>query len=51
MTEPIEAVDETTYSAILAEEERQENNLEMIASENHTSRAVMDAQGSVLTSK
>lgn len=51
MTEPIEAVDEVTCDAILAEEERQENNLEMIASENHTSKAVMAAQGSVLTNK
>lgn len=51
MTEPIEAVDEVTCDAILAEEERQESNLEMIASENHTSKAVMAAQGSVLTNK
>jgi len=31
--------------------ERQENGLELIASENSVSRAVMDAQGSVLTNK
>ena len=30
---------------------RQRNNLELIASENHTSLAVMEAQGSVLTNK
>ncbi len=33
------------------ESERQEHGLELIASENSTSRAVMDAQGSVLTNK
>lgn len=33
------------------EVERQENGLELIASENSVSRAVMDAQGSVLTNK
>ncbi|MBN8537846.1 MAG: serine hydroxymethyltransferase [Deltaproteobacteria bacterium] len=36
---------------ILAEESRQQNGLEMIASENYTSLAVMQAQGSVLTNK
>ena len=33
------------------EQERQQNHLELIASENFTSRAVMEAQGSVLTNK
>ena len=33
------------------EQERQENHLELIASENFTSQAVMQAQGSVLTNK
>jgi len=37
--------------AILGEQSRQRFGLEMIASENYTSRAVMDAQGSVLTNK
>lgn len=36
---------------ILAETERQKFGLEMIASENYTSRAVMEAQGSILTNK
>lgn len=36
---------------ISQETERQEYGLEMIASENYTSRAVMEAQGSVLTNK
>jgi glycine hydroxymethyltransferase len=39
-------------AAILADEERRENEgIELIASENFTSRAVMEAQGSVLTNK
>lgn len=36
---------------IAAEMHRQQNGLEMIASENYTSRAVMEAQGSCLTNK
>jgi len=39
------------YSAILKEEGRQEEHLELIASENFVSQAVMEAQGSVLTNK
>ena len=39
------------YAAIVAEEHRQRDELELIASENYTSRAVMDAVGSVLTNK
>ena len=38
-------------TAIAAEEKRQRENIELIASENFTSRAVMEAQGSVLTNK
>src|SRR5881227_988050 len=37
--------------AIREEEQRQQDGLEMIASENYTSAAVMDAVGSVLTNK
>jgi glycine hydroxymethyltransferase len=37
--------------AILAELERQQNQIELIASENIVSRAVLEAQGSVLTNK
>jgi glycine hydroxymethyltransferase len=37
--------------AIRCEEKRQQEKLELIASENYTSRAVMAAQGSVLTNK
>src|SRR5881227_1512435 len=37
--------------AIREEEQRQQDGLEMIASENYTSAAVMEAVGSVLTNK
>src|SRR6202035_5728361 len=44
-------VDPEVFDAIAAEEKRQRENIELIASENFTSRAVMEAQGSVLTNK
>jgi glycine hydroxymethyltransferase len=44
-------VDPKIFAAIEAEEKRQDENIELIASENFTSRAVMEAQGSVLTNK
>jgi glycine hydroxymethyltransferase len=44
-------VDPEIYEAVTAEEKRQRENIELIASENFTSRAVMEAQGSVLTNK
>ncbi len=43
--------DPDVYAAIRAEEHRQQDGLEMIASENYTSAAVMQAVGSVLTNK
>ena len=43
--------DPEVYSIIKDEILRQENELQMIASENYASRAVMDAVGSVLTNK
>jgi len=43
--------DPDVYAAIVAEEVRQQDGLEMIASENYTSAAVMQAVGSVLTNK
>lgn len=45
------AFDPELWQAIEAEEERQQNNIELIASENVVSKAVMAAQGSVLTNK
>ena len=43
--------DEAVYKAIQGELKRQQNKIELIASENFVSRAVMEAQGSVLTNK
>src|SRR6266700_5810247 len=43
--------DAEVWQAIAHEQRRQQDGLEMIASENYTSRAVMEAQGSVLTNK
>ncbi len=43
--------DPEVYAAIQRETERQEYNLELIASENIVSEAVLEAQGSVLTNK
>ena len=47
----LKAQDPELYASIAAEQERQRDGLELIASENYTSRAVMEAQGSVLTNK
>jgi glycine hydroxymethyltransferase len=49
--EALRRVDPEIFDAIAAEEKRQRENIELIASENFTSRAVMEAQGSVLTNK
>tara|TARA_R110001632_G_scaffold23778_1_gene67091 strand:+ start:7339 stop:8616 length:1278 start_codon:yes stop_codon:yes gene_type:complete len=43
--------DPELFATIVAEEERQETGIELIASENITSKAVLEAQGSVLTNK
>ena len=45
------AYDADLWNAITKEEERQQNNIELIASENVVSKAVMAAQGSILTNK
>ncbi len=47
----IEGYDDELYQAIKAEERRQEEHIELIASENYCSPRVMEAQGSVLTNK
>jgi glycine hydroxymethyltransferase len=49
--EALRRVDPEIFDAIAAEEKRQLENIELIASENFTSRAVMEAQGSVMTNK
>lgn len=48
---PVAAVDPEIAAIINAETERQQTHLELIASENVASRAVMAAQGSILTNK
>ena len=47
----LQAVDPEVAAAILRELQRQQENIELIASENFTSPAVLEAQGSVLTNK
>jgi glycine hydroxymethyltransferase len=44
-------VDPEIWAAVLQENQRQEDHIELIASENYTSPAVMAAQGSQLTNK
>ncbi|MFQ5679602.1 MAG: serine hydroxymethyltransferase [Gemmatimonadota bacterium] len=48
---PLAEVDPTVHRAIGAEAERQRSELELIASENFVSRAVLEAAGSILTNK
>ncbi len=50
-TADLATVDPEVYALIQKETERQEQNLELIASENITSRAVREAVGSVMTDK
>src|SRR3989338_6448384 len=47
----IQKVDPEVYESLKNELQRQRNSLEMIASENFTSPAVMEAQGSIMTNK
>ena len=47
----LKSVDPEIYAAIKEEIKREQDNLELIASENFTSLAVLEAQGSVLTNK
>ena len=50
-TESLETRDPDLFSAIQSELGRQRHEIELIASENIVSRAVMEAQGSVMTNK
>jgi glycine hydroxymethyltransferase len=50
-TMQIQGYDEALWQAIAAEELRQEEHIELIASENYASPRVMQAQGSVITNK
>lgn len=49
--EKLRTVDREVYDAIQSELQRQQNTLELIASENFVSQAVLEATGSVLTNK
>ena len=51
MNDSIAGFDDELWQAIEDERRRQEENIELIASENYTSPRVMQAQGSVLTNK
>ncbi len=51
MSQYLSNVDPEVASFIEKEQQRQEHGLELIASENYCSRAVMEAQGSCLTNK
>lgn len=51
MMDHLKKVDPEIYQSISLELDRQKNNLELIASENIVSEAVMEAQGSVMTNK
>ena len=48
---PLASIDPEIHAAIAAERKRQENHIELIASENFTYPAAMEAQGTVLTNK
>lgn len=50
-TTSVEAFDSELFTAIAAEARRQEEHVELIASENYASPRVMEVQGSVLTNK
>jgi glycine hydroxymethyltransferase len=51
MSKNLELIDPEVFHFIQKEQHRQEMGLELIASENYCSRAVMEAQGSCLTNK
>jgi len=47
----LKETDKVIYDLILEEDHRQNSNIELIASENFTSKAVMEAMGTSLTNK
>ncbi|MBX5495792.1 MAG: serine hydroxymethyltransferase, partial [Bryobacteraceae bacterium] len=51
MSRPLSEADPEVYAAIKGELERQQTRLELIASENFTSEAILEATGSVFTNK
>ncbi len=50
-TTPLKQVDPDLYAGIVKELRRQQNQIELIASENIVSKAVLEAQGTILTNK
>ena len=48
---PLKEVDPQVFASLKREHRRENEGLELIASENYASQAVMDAQGSILTNK
>ena len=50
-SKPLNEIDKEIASAIDKELFRQQNQIELIASENIVSKAVLEAQGSILTNK
>ena len=51
LNRPLSVTDPAVAEAIRSETKRQSDYLQMIASENYTSRAVLEAQGSIMTNK
>src|SRR5437867_12906535 len=51
MERPLAEVDPQVYEAIQQETRRQHSQIELIASENFTSEAILEAAGSVFTNK
>jgi len=47
----IQTTDKDIYAAILAEQKRQSEGMELIASENYQSAAVLETQSSVFANK
>lgn len=47
----LKKADKAVYEAVMGEEKRQEEGIEMIASENYVSKAVLEALGTVFTNK
>ncbi|HEY4664125.1 MAG TPA: serine hydroxymethyltransferase, partial [Comamonas sp.] len=50
-SQPLQQTDRSLWDMLEAERRRQQHTVELIASENYVSRAVLDAQGSLLGNK
>ena len=50
-SQTIELYDQELWQSIANESDRQEEHIELIASENYASQRILEAQGSVLTNK